>query len=567
MESLEGSEEAEDQSFLLASETKKKYVKSSVNIHDRNQLETAFDYKIFDSLPKKSRKQGFFRSKYKLQVEVYLFFPPGMGISPHTYHKQQFYEDLNPYIRLKEPRLGYKELLGLKKPKQSPLQRMRIVLEQHDKLHLREQQLAGVECSRIFACSFSAYFLKRIQRRCKKLEKAVNHSDSKNRLAKIDLSLSAWEPQLRESLHVLKEWYQLYCSSKKMLQKHAPELQKEMLYALEYCHYRFREGLAKLIHTLNDSEKMIPENLVLRFRKNLMVWLRLQRLYAHTLSFKWINEQADEAGREGYFSRLNSLKKRMWQTLYLEVKPRRSFLIRKQLAYMLAAGFAAIWALLADLWIRFKLPANSSVGKGVNDFLELSGLLVIIAFVLAYVMKDRIKETARSRLNKGILGKNPDYSEQILWKDLQSKAHNLGTIQEWMSFISSEKSLPHEVEQIRAVHGKKRLFSGEQVVCYRKTIELKPKSLKKIPFSTLSLRDIIRINVKRYITRLGDPVSSYLCLSEKHGSVVLPMPKSYYLDMVLRYSYLSSWRKYEGLALDFNRLVLNKDGLVRIERL
>ncbi|NRA45602.1 MAG: hypothetical protein HRU09_11660 [Oligoflexales bacterium] len=351
------------------------------------------------------------------------------------------------------------------------------------------------------------------------------------------------------------------------MDKTARELNAEVLYALEYCHYRFREGLAKLINTIDKAQAFLPVESYQSLRRRLMIWVRLQRVYANHLGFYWLNEKANETEREEYFSKLNSLKKRMWQTIYLEVKPRRSFLIRKQIAYMLAAGFAAVWALLADLWIRFKLPAKSGLGEGLSDFLEFSGLLVIIAFVLAYVLKDRIKETARSKLNKGILGKNPDFSEQILWKDSKRRPHNLGTIQEWMSFIADEKELPSEVEQIRALHGKKRLFSGEQVVCYRKRIELKPVALKKVPFSSLCLRDIIRINVKRYIARLGDPVSSYLCLSEAQGSVILPMPKSYYLDMVLRYSYQNRWRKYDGLALDFNRLVLNKDGLVRIERL
>jgi len=170
MESLEGSEEAEDQSFLLASKIKKKYVKSSVNIHDRNQLETAFDYKIVDTSSQKTFFSRFYPSKYKLQVEVFLFFPPGMGISPQTYSKQQFYEDLNPHIRLKEPRLSYKELLGLKNPTHSPLKKMSSILKMADP---HKHSSSGIECARVFACSFSAYYLKRIQRRSKKLEKAV----------------------------------------------------------------------------------------------------------------------------------------------------------------------------------------------------------------------------------------------------------------------------------------------------------------------------------------------------------------------------------------------------------
>ncbi|MFK7822880.1 MAG: hypothetical protein AB8G05_01900 [Oligoflexales bacterium] len=563
MESLEGSEEVEDQSFRLTSKFKKKFVKSSVNIHDRNQLETAFDYKILDSLSKKKNYSRFSRSKYKLKVEVFLFFPPGMGISPQTYNKQQFYEDLNPHIRLKEPRLSYKELLGLKNPSDSPLKKVDSLLK---KTEPHKHTAAGIESARVFACSFSAYYLKRIQRRCRKLEKSVRiYEKSNDHLSKVEANILVCESHLNESLHVLKEWRLLYQNAKEI--SGLEEISQEILFALEYSHYRFREGLAKLIHAVDDLSPALPADSFKQLRKRLLVWVRLQRIYASSFGFLWLDEKASETEREEYFSKLNSLKKRMWQPLYLEVKPRKSFLLRKQLAYMLAAGFAAIWALLADFWIRFKLPVSNNLGEGLSDFLELSGLLVIIAFVFAYVLKDRIKETARTKFHKGILGTNPDYSEQILWKDSNARVHNLGIIQEWMSFIDSENLLPNEVDQLRVMHRKKRLFGGEQVVCYRKTIELHPSALKNVSFATLSLRDIIRINVKRYIARLGDPVSPYLSLSEKHGSVVLPMPKSYYLDMVLRYSYKNHWKNFESLALDFNRLVLNKDGLVRIEKI
>lgn len=564
MESLEGSEEAEDQSLFVPGQLKKRYVKSSVNIHDRNQLETAFDYKL-SSLP--TRKAFWTKSnKPKLQVEVFLFFPPGMGISSQSYSKQQFYEDLNPHLRLREPKLNYKELLGLKKPEQSPLLKIKSILVNYDRDGSSEHISAAIECTRVFACSFSAYFLKRIQRRCKKLEKAFGSANGNNQQL-IKKALAACEPQLYESTAVLKEWWQLYQQTIGRPGEGITELGQEMMFALEYCHYRFREGLSKLIQTITDLETLLPPENLLIFKKRFLTWVRLQRIYSQHFGFIWLNEKASESEREHYFSKLNGLKKRMWQNLYLEVKPRKAFLIKKQFAYMLAAGFAAIWALMADLWIRVKLPTKNGINEGIGDFLEFSGFLVIIAFVMAYILKDRIKETARSRLNEGILGTNPDYSEQILWKDSKSKAHSIGTIQEWMRFIDQEKNLPQEVMQLRQVHGKTRIFSGEQVVCYRKTIELKRSALLKIPFSSVSLRDIIRINITRYITRLGNPVSSYLCLSEKHGSVVLPMPKSYYLDMVLRYSYQHLFKKPERLALDFNRLVLNKDGLVRIEKL
>ena len=83
-----------------------RFIKSKIDLHDSTQLQTAFDYYILDRL---SASSGTKKQRYDL--EIYLFFPPQLNISPETYSKDDFYSDLKPLLRLKSPRYSYKDSL------------------------------------------------------------------------------------------------------------------------------------------------------------------------------------------------------------------------------------------------------------------------------------------------------------------------------------------------------------------------------------------------------------------------------------------------------------------------
>src|SRR5690606_18420265 len=87
----------------------KPWIKSEVSIHDRTQVEVVFDYKLQAAASRFWQLQ----SRQKFEVEAFLFFPQPMGISPQNYSRSQFYDDLRPLLRLKEPRYSYLELLGV----------------------------------------------------------------------------------------------------------------------------------------------------------------------------------------------------------------------------------------------------------------------------------------------------------------------------------------------------------------------------------------------------------------------------------------------------------------------
>lgn len=64
----------------------------SFKLHDKYQLEMKFTYPL--------NPDSMLNSYH---VDTYIFLPNSLGITPLTYSKEDFYADLQEYIRLKTP--------------------------------------------------------------------------------------------------------------------------------------------------------------------------------------------------------------------------------------------------------------------------------------------------------------------------------------------------------------------------------------------------------------------------------------------------------------------------------
>ena len=96
---------------------------------------------------------------------------------------------------------------------------------------------------------------------------------------------------------------------------------------------------------------------------------------------------------------------------------------------MVAAGIAGFWAVLSELVIH-----NSN-----TDFRSLgsSCLIIATALVLAYILKDRIKELGKNQFKRGLLGTVP-YNQSSLLYNLGTsfkKPANVGTYAERQAII------------------------------------------------------------------------------------------------------------------------------------
>lgn len=107
---------------------------------------------------------------------------------------------------------------------------------------------------------------------------------------------------------------------------------------------------------------------------------------------------------------------------------------------------------------------------------------------------------------------------------------------------------------------------GARIIHYSKHISLRQQALAAMPLPITSVHDILRLNVTPFLARLDDPLHPALLVTELGQVDELMMPKVYHLDMVLKYSKILAKRN-EQVVYDYIRLVMNKKGLVRVERI
>jgi hypothetical protein len=541
-------------------------VKSTFAAHDRTQLETVFDYPVVPGMAGISRKQTYV-------VEAWFFYPPQMGISPQTYTKEKFYSDLRPLVRFREPRFSFKDLVGINSNR-SPIKFLesyvRLVADGHPPTTIQR----AISETRIFGCSFASYFLKRIAKRTKSIRKshkfiATVFDESGKGIKDFQKNLDETRELLSKSFYLLKQWRQLLVQAERLDQDYLKPLVNELRFVDEYCTYRLRDGLASLMRVATEFDAALaPEVDYIGFLKRCVALNRLEQWYAKKRGYAWIDESSTDDEVERYMYRRGVLKRRTWGVLYLNIRTRPLFEFQRQMGAMAAAGLAALWWVVAMYFITLKggafIGGNTSA-KG--DFWQSSGFLIVTASMIAYVLKDRIKENGRNFFSGKIFSQVPDNSERILYEPATEAAIEVGNVNEYTRFVSLD-DLPMEIKQLRLQSFADDLEAEDtpkSVIHYKKVVELYPKAIALMDYQIRAVHDILRINIAGYLTRLDDPQAGTDVISTDGRLSSLKLPKVYQMHIMLRHSL--QHRRDPQIVYDYFKMVLNKRGIIRIDRL
>ena len=541
-------------------------VKSTFAAHDRTQLETVFDYPVVPALVGANRRQ-------KYVVEAWFFYPPQLGVSPQTYTKERFYSDLRPLVRFREPRFSFKDLIGTN-GNRSPIKFLerdvRMVADGRPPATIQR----AISEARIFGCSFASYFLKRMAKRTKTLrrvhQKIIVVYDEQGVLVKdLERQLDETRELLSKAMYLLKQWRKLLVEAENLNQDYLGPLVNELKFVDEYCTYRLRDGVASLMRVATEIDpRLVPEIDYLAFLRRCVAMNRLERWYAKKRGYTWVDEHSTDAEVERYMYRRGVLKRRTWGVLYLNIRTRPLFEFQRQLGAMAAAGLAALWWVVAMYFITLRGGAFiGGNGAAQTDFWQSSSFLIITASMIAYVLKDRIKENGRSFFSGRIFGRVADNSERILYEPATEAPIEVGNVNEYTRFVAPE-DLPVEVKQLRLQSYSDDLEADDaakNIIHYRKVVELYPKAIALMDYPIRAVHDILRINIAGYLTRLDDPQAGTDVISADGRLSSLKLPKVYQMHIVLRHSL--QHRRDREIVYDHFKLVLNKRGIIRIDRL
>ncbi len=542
-------------------------VKSSVKAHDKKQVEFVFDFSLepFSKFGNSS-KNGVY------EVEAFFFFPSQMAVGEDMYTKKEFYDDIRPLFRLREPQYTFKEFSAeTKKVVVTPLQRVLELLTRLDNTDVtRKQDIENVVFqARLFACCFSNFLITRINRKCKRIREIIlklTLEREPTRKAELDKSLlelaEGADRLLKRSYQLIKEWDKVVARGGHLPQG-VTEIVAEFKLVAEFCHFRFVDATARL----SSLESEFRDLLCPFLKKRVRLWARFFHYLSKQKGYLWVDNKSSAKVQEEYFFRRSDLKKRMWQTLYLALETRRSTELQRQAALMFAAGLAASWALFSNFVILYFFMNQSMVGSLLQqNALNMSGSLVLILFVIAYALKDRIKDLGKEKARFGFFKKAPDFDYHVWFKSFKQERILLGNIAEATRFYVRDDQIPVHILEKRRALGSHLVQLQERVVHYQQKLRLNRNVLEPFLGRIWSVRNIFRFNLSRYLDYLDGSTQKHTVV-DKHGKLChLSIPKVYHLDVVLTYSFVSRTGK-KLLGFDSNRLIMNKEGLIRIEQI
>lgn len=546
-----------------ASEKKssKRFIKSNVTIHDRTQVEALFDYYLSRTDQTTSTRDA----KLRYRVEAFLFFPRQFGLNAMTYPKDQFYNDIRPLIRFREPKLGFKRIRGLRPNEDSPLVYLkRYVQDLLEGRHSADTELHAVSEARLFACCLISTFLRNVDKWRRRFSKF--NPEAHPAPWEVTASYLSRITALIEKMQIcIDDFRAIRTEAALIADLLGSNIQQELSLVDEYCYYRIKDSLAHLLLITEEWRKDENQPEVCIFHEALRSNLKKNDDHAREQGFMLTSPGDDMRYRERYVKRRGELKRRMWSILFLDLRTVPIFTFQQHFGPMVAAGFAALWAAIAQIL----LVREAFLKDRPNELLGISGMIFLLLAVLAYVIKDRIKEIGRSYFRSGLFRKLPDHSERIYYDTPLTNRMEVGNLKEMAKFDKVE-ALPPTVRAIRAQHASLESLDHDRkdgVLRYTKDVIMSRdlSILGRYPLKVV--HDILRLNIDACLPRLDEPTRQLHTIGEDLDVHTADFPKVYHFDIALTYSQGAAGKESVDERVDYFRLVIDKSGLVRVERL
>ncbi len=547
-----GREAPEAPRFIDRESPEEKDALITLEIHERQQLEVQLAHALSPSLKEPASRGD---DPQATSLELYFFIPRNVGVSAANYPRDEFYGDLTTFLRVDLPNLTLEELAA---GSQSPLVKFQGHMEAIRRGQALRQPLS-VEV-KLFGHTFTESVRRRSRALLHDLRRLSRHAPAPagrpdRRWHYLD-EVDRFGEVARDALSALRGAWRMF----EPLGLAAPQVLQVFQYTDEYCSLFFDRALALIAQTAQELPALFDgSGFVHRLRHALARHARAEAAYRTSLGYLNLSETKGAAAE--YFSfRQSFLKKAVQQALYVDTRRLATDTFVRNATGAVAAGLAATWALVAQLPTQLKdLPPTVQT-------------LLLGVPVVAYIAKDRIKELTREWLSRRV--RAFDTSSEIAVGSLMEAGLGsfFGEVQERASFLG-DPEIPEDVLALRraqhVIRGAE--LGGEGVLLYRRRLEIRPSPSaggggpagaglrgEALP-PRLGLRQIVRLNMRHFLTRLDDAKQQeYHYAPSEDRFVHVGLPKVYHINLIARVvSRSTTLRRW--------RVVLNKKGLVRVE--
>lgn len=499
-----------------------------IEIHDRHHFEVKLDYSIDPG-----------RSKNRYRVEAYFFTPTSLGISPETYPRKRFYNDIQAYIRFKTPAVSLATLL-LPDTGSSPLARLEQAVPALVTHPQGRTQLEKISYEmRFIGCLVRAHLRDRVARIGQLIE-GLGEAPAETAQAVTDIR-SETARLVAESSAVMARYRALRAH---LLDPVVPAWVRETHeYVDEYLGLINENYLSRLV-LLIDENKPSAE-LLADARNSLRQGILAEQDHRGDAGYQCAVEPD---GGMLYVFRRGLLKKFVMSVLFLEISKDQEGRRLSDLFSAVAAGIAMLVATVGGVWVQQRYLATTWP--------------FIATIVLLYMLKDRLKEWLRSFFSRKMTRFLADYSVRI--RD-SNRGLDIGRCREAFMFLRQEQ-VPPEIFALRhrsAKAGIEPVSKPETVIKYEKEITLDGKVVDKLGGLHHEINDIIRFNIAHFLVQADDPVAPVMVYRRDHDRVEEVLcPKVYHLNVVF---VLRAEDERKPPLTEHIRVVIDKRGIRSLE--
>ena len=483
-------------------------IKDILKIHDKFSVEI-----------KQSFYSQFEKKKSDYRVLTYLFIPNALNINEQTYTRDQFYKDIRVNIRYNTPEYTFSELI---KNTNSPLNKFTRSIQELSDNPSKSNFIKAETLAKIFATVYSSA----IRNSNRKVRKLWKNGDGKE-------ALKTFVNQIRE----INLTFRL--SIQQVHKVNISEYQKTLIcFADEFISNVIEHQVFILDKYVRKYKVILTEGL-----KSLITLIEDEQKYKITFYKDGVNISALDNEKQIY--KRSQLKKYIDSILFLNKDIRKDGTFVEQSIFALAAGLAMLFSTGIAFYYQQKY------GNFTSAF--------FVALVISYMLKDRIKGIISSLFISKANSLYYDYKIAVL----NSENHKVGEIKENFTFVAFKKLGP-KVKKFRFSERTLNIednFFGEQIIQYKKKIVLFPKKLGKEMFDDKlnSIVDITRINLSRYTHNMDNPKKAYFFIKD-NKIVKSEADKVYHINMIQKFY------TEEGIEFKRYRIVINRDGIKRIEK-
>ncbi|MHB0995185.1 MAG: hypothetical protein ACYC2I_02310 [Elusimicrobiales bacterium] len=502
---------------------------SHIKQHDRHRFEIKLDIDL-DAAAKSS-----------YEVETYFFIPRALNVGPHNYKKDNFYNSSQRYIRFRTPKISLGKLCD-PSLEASPLNRVRADLGKV-LAGAQDQELVDNVCHelRLLGCIIRGELRDYVRIFVEGLATYGASAPAAQRRLFVGEGLDNFLADLKRLEGALS-------SLKAEVSDPAVPVKVRETAAFfdEYVSLILEEYLTSLLGALRGNPG--ARERFADVERGVLAIVTAQSRYRQAM--KYPSVLAPGSSNETIIYRRGVLKKLMASVLHLKAEF-SEWESLTQVFFGLAAGGAMLFAVLVTLFFQRRYAMDS--------------LPFVLAVVISYIFKDRIKDWLKLLFSKSLTRWISDRKIDIL--DSAGGGAHIGLLKEAFTFIS-DRDIPPDIARLRRIDNITSVDEEgkpERVFKYKKEIILYPEVIIKSHERRRDLNDIMRFNIRELIAQADDAAVDYPYVDPATGDLrTASCTRVYHINMLLKYTYFD---REDQVTIHYERvrIVVSKDGITRLE--